>query len=98
MLLLFTKIFDSDRDARETGNFKTVLNAWQNVQKELWNEIKSRCTEMLGNFAPKSPMHVAASYVVNHFEKLTKYLENPKIRPDNNYAQETFAFRKKHAW
>ena len=87
MLLLFAKIFDSDRDARDAGNFKTVLYARQNVQKELWNEIKSHCTEMLGNFAPKSPMHVAASYVVNHFEKLTKYLENPKIRPDNNYAE-----------
>jgi hypothetical protein len=42
---------------------------------------------MLGEFAPRSPMYVAASYVVNHFEKLTRYLENPKLRPDNNHAE-----------
>jgi hypothetical protein len=37
MLLLFDKIFDSDRDARATGNADTILAARKKEQKPLWD-------------------------------------------------------------
>ncbi len=94
LILLFDKIFDSDRDTREGGKFKEILEARNEVQLPLWSEIKTICQTMQGEFAPKTDMRKAADYVVNNFEKLTLYLSNPRIRPDNNLAERLLRYEK----
>jgi hypothetical protein len=94
MLLLFDKIFDSDRDARETGDFHQVLHARKNEQAPLWEKIKIHCNEMKNEFAPTSDMGKAAAYISTNFEKLTQYLNDPRIRPDNNQAERLLRYEK----
>jgi hypothetical protein len=94
MLLLFDKIFDSDREARATGSDERILQMRQEEQQPLWNEIKHQAEEILANFAPNSDMGKAASYIINHFNKLTRYLSDSRLRPDNNWAERLLRYEK----
>jgi hypothetical protein len=94
MLLLFDKIFDSDSDAREIGDFRHMLKARKTEQAPLWQEIKTHCEAMKEMFAPNSDMGKAASYILNNFGKLTHYLEDPRLRPDNNLSERLLRYEK----
>jgi hypothetical protein len=94
MLLLFEKIFDSDRDARETGDRNAILKARKKDQAQLWEEIKTHCEEMKKKFAPNSDMAKAAAYVLNNYGKLTYYLNDLRIKPDNNQSERLLRFEK----
>gem|GEM_PF-7006699 len=94
MLLLFDKVFDSDRDARATGNDKKILQARAEEQRPLWEEIKNQAQEILEGFAPNSEMANAANYIIDNFEKLTRYLTDPRLKPDNNRAERYLRYEK----
>ena len=94
MLLLFDKIFDSDRAARENGNLQNILAARKMEQPPLWEEIKAHCVSMQSEFAPNSDLGKAAGYILNNFGKLTHYLGDPRLRPDNNLAERLLRYEK----
>ncbi len=94
MLLLFDKVFDSDRDARATGDEEKILLARQKEQKPLWDEIKRQAAAMQDDLAPNADMTKAANYIINNFGKMTHYLSNPKLRPDNNWAERLLRYEK----
>ena len=94
MLLLFDKIFDSDRDARATHSTSEILRARQEEQKSLWDEILAQANEILNDFAPNSDMGKAANYIINNFKKLTHYLTDYRLRPDNNHSERLLRYEK----
>ena len=94
MLLLFDKIADSDRDARETNNEKSILLARQEIQKPLWEEILTFAQEIQDRFAPNSDFAKAGDYIVNNFKELTYYLSDPLTKPDNNLAERLLRYEK----
>ena len=49
---------------------------------------------MKNEFAPTSDMGKAAAYISTNFEKLTQYLNDPRIRPDNNQAERLLRYEK----
>ena len=94
MLLLFDRVFDSDRDARAIGDEKIILRARQIEQKPLWDEIKRQAHAMRDDLAPNADMIKAANYIINNFGKMTHYLSDPKLRPDNNWAERLLRYEK----
>jgi hypothetical protein len=94
MLLLFDKVFDSDSNARDTGNEDKILLARQTEQRPLWNEILEQAKAMKDELAPNADMCKAANYIINNFSKLTHYLTDPKLRPDNNWAERQLRYEK----
>ena len=94
MLLLFDKIADFDRDAKDTGVLQNIVNSRQQEQKPLWDEILQYAKEIQDQFAPNSDFAKSADYIVNNFAKLTKYLSEPLLKPDNNHAERLLRYEK----
>jgi transposase len=55
------------------GPIMAKLMTWLEQQKPLHN--------------PKGPMGTAIGYALNHWTELTRFLENPRIPPDNNRSE-----------
>lgn len=86
MLLRFMKIFNFDTDARPQG-VEALMRSRDEEQRPLWNEIRTLALEIVSEFAPKSPFGTAGQYILNHFDSLTLYLDDPLLRPDNNRSE-----------
>ena len=94
LLLLFDKIFDSDREARETGDKVRILKARVTEQKPLWEEILVHCRAMQNQFAPNSDMAKAADYITKNSETLTRYFNDARLVPDNNLCERLLRYKK----
>jgi hypothetical protein len=94
LLLLFDQIFDYDRDARDTKDQQKIRISRQTKQKENWEKIKKHCLAMPDAIPPNHPLVTAANYIINHYEKLTKYLNDPNLMPDNNHAERLLRYEK----
>jgi hypothetical protein len=94
LLLLFDKIFDSDRSARETCNAATILKARQTDQNLLWEEILVHCRAIQKQFAPNSDIVAAADYICKNSKTLTRYFHDARLLPDNNLSERLLRYEK----
>jgi hypothetical protein len=64
-------------------NPKNVLAVRQNESRELWNGILEYANDMTERWSKATNLGAAARYVINHFEALTAYLDDPRLEPSN---------------
>ena len=54
---------------------------------KIWTIMRTRCEKMMTQHMPNSELHLAAQYIVKHFEKLTYYLKDSWVHPTNNQVE-----------
>jgi hypothetical protein len=64
-------------------NPKNVLAVRQNESRELWEKIREYATDMAERWSKATNLGAGARYVINHFQELTAYLDDPRLEPSN---------------
>jgi hypothetical protein len=64
-------------------NPKNVLAVRQNESRELWEQIREFANDMAERWSKATNLGAGARYVINHFEQLTAYLDDPRLEPSN---------------
>jgi hypothetical protein len=72
---------------RHGRNEENVLAVRGTDSRALWNIIKDVAQEMMQKWSKATKLGTAARYIVNHFDKLTAYLLNPRIELTNNHRE-----------
>jgi hypothetical protein len=62
--------------------------------KALWDDILELASSMTKQWSPKTELGRACSYIIRHFDKLTAYLKNPRLGPDNNFSERALRLEK----
>lgn len=68
-------------------NPKNVLAVRQNESREMWNDILDLAKEMAEAWSKATSVGAAARYVINHFDELTAYLDDPRLEPTNSLRE-----------
>jgi len=88
MLHLFTGIAMHEQLLDEHGrNRENVLAVRQADSRELWEDIKGLATKMEAKWSKGTKLGTAARYILNHYDKLTAYLDDPRLQPTNNQQE-----------
>jgi hypothetical protein len=64
-------------------NPKNVLAVRQNDSRALWEQIREFANDMAERWSKATNLGAGARYVINHFEQLTAYLDDPRLEPSN---------------
>lgn len=59
----------------------------QEYSKPIVEEIKSWCDENKSQYLPEGPMGKAIGYAINQWDTLLTFLDDPKLRLDNNVSE-----------
>ena len=85
MVALVGELYKIERDASEKEMSEEDRLALRNVHAPpILDEIKSRCADICQREPPKSDIAKAAAYVVNHWAALNRFLEDGRLKLDNN--------------
>jgi hypothetical protein len=68
-------------------NRENVLAVRDNESRELWKEIKELALELTEKWSAATKLGTGARYIVKHFEKLTAYLDDPRLEATNNLRE-----------
>jgi hypothetical protein len=68
-------------------NEKNVLAVRQNESREMWNHILEQSQELAEWWSKATTLGAGARYVINHFDELTAYLDDPTLEPDNTHRE-----------
>jgi len=68
-------------------NRENVLAVRQNESRALWATLLELATDMAVTWSPATKLGAGARYIINHFEKLTAYLDDPDLEPTNNLRE-----------
>lgn len=68
-------------------NRKNVLAVRGHESRELWGDIKELAEEMKEKWSAATKLGTGARYIVNHFDKLTAYLDDPRFEATNNLRE-----------
>lgn len=55
--------------------------------QKMWDEIKEVATRMAGRWSAKSKLGERSRYILRHFDKLTRYLSDPRLSPGNDFSE-----------
>lgn len=75
-------------------NKENVLAVRGHEGREYWGEILALAKEMEGDWPSTSKLGAAARYVINHYAKLTAYLDDPYLEPSNNLRERMLRLEK----
>jgi hypothetical protein len=65
-------------------NQKNVLAVRQGESRWMWNCILELATKMTEKWSPATKLGAGARYIISHFDRLTAYLDDPRLEPTNN--------------
>ena len=68
-------------------NRQNVLAVRQTDSRELWEEIRELATEMTEQWSKATKLGAGARYILKHYDKLTAYLDDPRLEPTNNLRE-----------
>lgn len=68
-------------------NRDNVLAVRQADSRRLWEDIRELATLMKQRWSKGTKLGTAARYILNHYEELTAYLDDPRLEPNNNHAE-----------
>lgn len=84
MLHLFTGLAIHEDQLNEFGrNRKNVLAVRGTESREMWNDILQLAKSMTEKWSRATNLGAAARYIINHFEALTAYLDDPRLEESN---------------
>jgi hypothetical protein len=88
MLHLFTGLAMHEQLLDEHGrNRENVLAVRQVDSRELWVDIKELATKMKAKWSKGTKLGTGARYILRHYDKLTAYLDDPRLQPTNNLQE-----------
>jgi hypothetical protein len=88
MLHLFTGLAIHEDQLNVFGrNENNVLAVRRNDSRELWNHILKLAKKMAEWWSKATSLGAGARYVINHFDELTAYLDDPTLEPDNTHRE-----------
>ena len=88
MLHLFTGLAIHEQQLDEFGrNRDNVLAVRGSDSREMWNEIRELAEDMTTVWSKATTLGTAARYIVNHFDTLTAYLDDPHLEATNNLRE-----------
>ena len=64
-------------------NPNNVLAVRGNESRELWNAIRALANDMTERWSKATNLGAGARYIINHFDELTAYLDDPRLEPSN---------------
>ena len=68
-------------------NRENVLAVRGKASRPLWESIKKMAKEMLEYWSKATPLGAGARYILRHFDKLTAYLDDPRLDATNNLRE-----------
>jgi len=88
MLHLFTGLAMHEQLLDEQGrNRKNVLAVRRVDSRRLWVDIKELATKMKAKWSKGTKLGTGARYILKHYDKLTAYLDDPRLQPTNNLQE-----------
>ena len=88
MLHLFTGLAMHEQLLDEYGrNRDNVLAVRQANSRRLWEDIKQLATKITAKWSKSTKLGAAARYILKHYDKLTAYLDDPRLQPTNNLQE-----------
>jgi len=88
MLHLFLGLAIHEDQLDEFGrNRDNVLAVRGTESRELWNDILELAKKMANWWSKATSLGAAARYIINHFEELTAYLDDPRLEPSNTLRE-----------
>jgi hypothetical protein len=68
-------------------NRENVLAVRQNESRRMWEMIKDLAQDMTERWSKSTDLGAGARYIINHFDELTAYLDDPRLEPTNNHRE-----------
>ena len=68
-------------------NQENVLAVRQADSRRLWVDIKELATQMKAKWSQSTKLGTGARYILKHYDKLTAYLDDPRLQPTNNLQE-----------
>jgi len=75
-------------------NRDNVLTVRRHESRETWADILEAATEMTGTWSKETKLGAGARYIIKHFDKLTAYLDDPRLEPTNNLRERMLRMEK----
>jgi len=73
-----------DRIGRNKENTLAVRDV---DSRKMWEKLKEACARLAERWTKATPLGNAARYIIEHYEKLTAYLTNPRLDATNNHRE-----------
>jgi len=68
-------------------NRENVLAVRQADSRRIWDNIRELATTMADKWSKATKLGTGARYILKHFDKLTAYLDDPRLEPTNNMRE-----------
>jgi len=68
-------------------NWQNVLAVRQHDSRKLWEQIREVAVKLESRWSKESKLGAGARYVIKHYDKLTAYLDDPRLQPTNNLQE-----------
>ena len=95
MLHLFTGLAIHEQRLDVHGrNRQNVLAVRQAESRRLWDQIRELATKMKAKWSKATKLGTGARYILRHFDKLTAYLDDPRLEPTNNLRERMLRMEK----
>ena len=95
MLTLFQGLaIDEQRLDVHGRNRENVLAVRSNESRQTWNDILKLAKKIADVWSKGTKLGTAARYIINHFEALTAYLDDPRIEATNNLRERMLRMEK----
>lgn len=75
-------------------NRDNVFTVRQHESRELWAQILELATKMTDTWSKETKLGAGARYIIKHFDKLTAYLDDPRLEPTNNLRERMLRMEK----
>lgn len=68
-------------------NWQNVLAIRQHDSRKLWEQIREVAVKLESRWSKESKLGAGARYIIKHYDKLTAYLDDPRLQPTNNLQE-----------
>jgi hypothetical protein len=75
-------------------NRDNVLAVRQDESRAAWAQILSIAKDMTETWSKETKLGAGARYIIKHFDKLTAYLDDPRLEPTNNLRERMLRMEK----
>jgi hypothetical protein len=75
-------------------NRDNVLAVRGNESRELWNDILDLAKNVAETWSKATKLGTGARYIINHFDALTAYLDDPRLEQTNNMRERMLRIEK----
>jgi hypothetical protein len=88
MLHLFKGLAIHEDQLDEWGrNWQNVMAVRQVDSRREWEDIRTLAEKMKAKWSKATKLGVGARYILKHYDKLTAYLDDPRLEPTNNMRE-----------